>query len=283
MPYLNEQLQIIKFLQYIRGPFVDGILKGLNFLDTEYFISVLIAFIWIGISWRWGIRLGFLTIASGWVNALCKVGFALFRPYYYDPTLAVIRLNDFGFPSGGAQSAVLFGGLLVIFWKNRWSWVVAVLYFVILSLSRILLGVHFPLDIIGGWAIGAVLLLLFVVLYRPIERLTTQYPVHALLTVIAGAILLGTFHFDRKIAFLMSSCIAISLGIYFASRLNLYHSLPPRGWWRSFLAFFAIIIAAGLAGLIRWLVPSGLMADALQAALGGLWISFLFCLGLVKK
>ena len=63
--------------------------------------------------------------------------------------------KTFAFPSGHATNsmgAAIFFGLIY----RRWIW--ALLAFALVnSYSRIYLGVHYPLDILGGWVLGGAL------------------------------------------------------------------------------------------------------------------------------
>ncbi|WP_172357756.1 phosphatase PAP2 family protein [Lactococcus insecticola] len=75
--------------------------------------------------------------------------------------------NGLSFPSGHASaSIVLYGALMVLICQRLQSselkWLVRVIFsiiIVLIGLSRIYLGVHFPTDILGGWLLGASLLL----------------------------------------------------------------------------------------------------------------------------
>ena len=58
-----------------------------------------------------------------------------------------------GFPSGHTALAAALALTLGYYWHHRYKWVVVALI-VGVSLSRIYLGVHLPLDIVGGFAIG---------------------------------------------------------------------------------------------------------------------------------
>ena len=62
------------------------------------------------------------------------------------------------FPSGHAMaSSALALSLIVIFWSTKWRWLVlagAIFYVVIIALTRLYLGVHYPTDILAGWAVS---------------------------------------------------------------------------------------------------------------------------------
>ncbi len=95
------------------------------------------------------------------------------RPHQLDPSLGILTASSNGFPSGAAQSSILLSGILIKEWSCPLKWIIAPIYVVIICISRMYLGLHFPLDIIGGLGIGALLLMLY--LYSPsLQRLNIQ-------------------------------------------------------------------------------------------------------------
>ncbi len=54
--------------------------------------------------------------------------------------------------------------------RRRWFWVLAGLLMVAIPVSRVYLGVHFPTDLLGGYLIGIVVLLLWLVYAPRLER-----------------------------------------------------------------------------------------------------------------
>ncbi len=87
------------------------------------------------------------------LNIAAKHAFARIRPALWD---SISPETTFSFPSGHAMgSATLACVLIALAWGTRWRWPVVVLagaFVVAVGLSRVYLGVHYPSDILAGWA-----------------------------------------------------------------------------------------------------------------------------------
>jgi undecaprenyl-diphosphatase len=80
-----------------------------------------------------------------------------------EPHLVVVKTSSF--PSGHATSSMIFylTLALVLSVGTRWHRVAvaaAVLLSLLIGASRVMLGVHWPSDVIGGWAFGMLWVLL---------------------------------------------------------------------------------------------------------------------------
>ena len=163
-------MEYIHYIQQFRNPHLDAFFKFLDFFDRQEFFFILIPLIWLGVGWKSGLRLFYILFFSALSNQALKAIFAEPRPFILDPSVGIIHVSGYSFPSGAAQTAVLLAGILIVSWKNPWKWPLAISYFLLISFSRVYLGVHYPQDIIGGWLIGALLLLFYIYLYPIIEE-----------------------------------------------------------------------------------------------------------------
>ena len=102
------------------------------------------------------------SILGGWaLSSVLKLGIARPRPGVVQH---LVEVNDLSFPSGHAMlSAITYltlGALLSRLEQQRllryFFPLVAVFLTLIIGLSRIYLGVHYPTDVLGGWAAGTV-------------------------------------------------------------------------------------------------------------------------------
>jgi undecaprenyl-diphosphatase len=87
-----------------------------------------------------------------------------------EPHLVVVKTSSF--PSGHATSSMIFYLTLAIAltppaWR-RAAAACAILLSLLVGSSRLMLGVHWPSDVIGGWSFG---LLWVLMTLRPAERL----------------------------------------------------------------------------------------------------------------
>ena len=90
---------------------------------------------------------------AGLLNVAAKQSFARDRPTLWE---SISPETTFSFPSGHAMgSATLACVLIALAWGTRWRWPVLVLagaFAFAVGLSRVYLGVHYPSDILAGWA-----------------------------------------------------------------------------------------------------------------------------------
>jgi undecaprenyl-diphosphatase len=122
-------------------------------------------------------KVGFPAALAGGAGSLVHTGIkylvARARP---DEVNWLITEDGFSFPSGHANASLIFYlflmvvvGRVLILQNNRAAAVLLrillVLLVLLIGLSRIYLGVHYPSDVFGGWMLGMALLILFLGIY----------------------------------------------------------------------------------------------------------------------
>jgi membrane-associated phospholipid phosphatase len=126
--------------------------------------------LWYAGRGRLGLVLLLIALVGRGLSEVQKYWIARVRPDL-EPHLVVVKTSSF--PSGHATSSMIFCLTLALALAGHTRWGrVAAAFAVILSLligtSRVMLGVHWPSDVIGGWAFGMFWVL---VTFRPAERL----------------------------------------------------------------------------------------------------------------
>jgi membrane-associated phospholipid phosphatase len=140
-----------------------------SFFGTENFFLLLLPALYWCMEGGIGLRVGIILLLSVSVNDAVKMVFHGPRPYWYSTD--VIRYaseTSFGVPSGHAQIAFGVWGMLAASIRKWWGWPIAILIIVMIGISRLYLGVHFPHDVILGWLIGALLLWLVLRFWKPV-------------------------------------------------------------------------------------------------------------------
>lgn len=104
---------------------------------------------------REGLFAGIAIIGSALLNQGAKQLFARARPTLWE---SIAPEDTFSFPSGHAMGSITLAMVLVLLaWHTRWRWSVTLpmaAFVAMVGLSRVYLGVHFPSDILSGWAIA---------------------------------------------------------------------------------------------------------------------------------
>lgn len=177
---MDRQLQMIQHLAEYRTPLLNAFFESLNFFDTDYFYLLMIPISWAVLGKKFGSRIVFMIMLSGIVNFFIKDIFQIPRPFTIDPSIGLIYAPGYSFPSGAAQGTVLISGILYNEFRKKWMIPILAAYILLVSFSRNYLGVHYPIDILGGWIVGGVLLLFYFFVYlkleKPFSKMRPGYP-----------------------------------------------------------------------------------------------------------
>jgi len=146
---------LIRWLQSFSAPWLDSLAVSITHVGSHYAYMFILLFIYWCVDRNVGRRLTGLLLTSFWFNGMIKEYLILPRP---DPALVrhlVTELSP-GFPSGHAQGAMTMWGYLAIAFRRRWLTVLCVAMILLIGVSRLYVGVHFPGDVLGGWVLGLV-------------------------------------------------------------------------------------------------------------------------------
>lgn len=158
LPWIWGEKTAIRWVQNL--PFDIWIWKFFSFLGEGGFLffAVIALGFWIS---RSQLRVLLLALVfSTWINGLLKHFFASPRPFELFPELQKFGAHGYGFPSGHAQTAFVFGATLA-FWpyraksRDRKLWTLPfMLVGFATALARVAGGAHSFLDIAGGAFLG---------------------------------------------------------------------------------------------------------------------------------
>jgi hypothetical protein len=147
---------ILNFRTDALTSFFLGISKYVNYYSYMFIIAV---GYWISLRNKPFVHLGFLFPFAVLLNTTLKGILQIPRP---DESLRLVKTFGVnGFPSGDAQLSSVFWLILFVSWKNSRLRYLCLLPIVLISFSRVYLGVHSIYDVMGGIALGALIVYLF--------------------------------------------------------------------------------------------------------------------------
>ena len=174
---LQWGLDFIRHVQSFANPSLTFFMRLVTNLGSAAVSMILISFVYWCVDEKKGLRLGAVVLISDWINVSLKFLLNQPRPFFkgYDPSVGMISERLGGFPSGHAQNSLVMWTVTASLGINspgtrKSLFGIAALICLLVSFSRIYLGVHFPTDILGGWILGAIVLCGYFKLVPVIEK-----------------------------------------------------------------------------------------------------------------
>ena len=174
--YFDFEPALMIWLQSHMGTAAQAAASFFTLLGNETFMIAVLGFLYWCYDKEFGKKVGTALLAGLVFNALVKCLVMRRRPYMDHAEIKCLKkvtsgadLNDikeqgYSFPSmHSTNSAVLYGMLPEGFAKTRATGVLrvlAVLLPLLIGLSRVLLGVHYPTDVLCGWLVGIAIVLI---------------------------------------------------------------------------------------------------------------------------
>ncbi|MDQ3321968.1 MAG: phosphatase PAP2 family protein [Acidobacteriota bacterium] len=162
----------INFDETVRGaihqtatPFLTGLMKIFSFLGSTAFLvalGLIVAAALYRLKHNRGLVLFLITtLGEAVLLTALKLSFRRARP---EPFFGYALPSSYSFPSGHSLSSFCFYGILAWLITARTEnrnlkilvWILTVLLVLLIGLSRIYLGVHYPSDVLAGYAAGLV-------------------------------------------------------------------------------------------------------------------------------
>ena len=165
--YFDWEVKLIEWLQQNMGAAGSFAARAASFIGGETVSLLLLIVMLFCYKKEAGKRVARTVLtASMWFPMIKNVVLRV-RPYMAHPdrikVLQVVESDadpmdivqqGYSCPSGHAATAASLFGSAAYEIRKRWMWFIAVIMPLLIGFSRIAVGVHYPTDVLAGWAIG---------------------------------------------------------------------------------------------------------------------------------
>ena len=186
--YFDWEVDLIEWIQNAMGSVGEAISKVVTFLGGETCLLIILLVMLFCYKKEAGKRCGFTILAASmWFPMIKNIALRV-RPYMAHPdrvkVLSVVEPDadpmdivqqGFSFPSGHCASAVAIYGGVARELKKRWIWIVAAVIALLIGVSRFIVGVHYPTDVLVGWAVGILAILFSILMEKVVKQEWLRY------------------------------------------------------------------------------------------------------------
>lgn len=183
---MEWEASLIEWLQGTLGDFGTAVSKVFSMIGGETVSLVILLVILFCYSKEAGKRCGLTILAASVWFPMIKNVVRRSRPYMdyedrirwkilpeegSDPSQAMdLKVQGYSLPSGHAAMSVALYGSAAREIRKKWIRVIAVVLPLLIGISRFVVGVHYPTDVLTGWAVGLAAVGIFAFLEKAVPN-----------------------------------------------------------------------------------------------------------------
>ncbi|HEY8892181.1 MAG TPA: phosphatase PAP2 family protein [Clostridium sp.] len=265
------QIEIIKFIQSITSPFADMVFQLITMTGEETFYIVVASTIFWCVNKKFGYKLGFALLTGTIVNTALKDIVNSARPIGISGirSLRLETATGQSFPSGHTQGSTIFWISFINQIRKRWIYVIGILVISLVGFSRMYLGVHYPIDIVGGIVIGIIWTFISNFIFEYSEANGNPW----IFMIIIMPMLIGLIFLRQKTYYSISGTV---LGFYIGYILETKYVLYDVNSTR-LKQVIKLVLGLGvlltLKGGLKVILPISIFSDFFRYFIVGLWIT----------
>lgn len=192
--YFEWEVRLMEWLQCGMGSVGAIIAQILTACGEELVLILLLGFVYWCYDKEFGKFVGVNIVVGLTWNPMLKNVVLRRRPYFDHSSIRCIRPAEpkadimdiseqgFSFPSGHSTNGVIAYGSMPVYKKNKALTVLGIAMPLLIGLSRVMLGVHYPTDVLVGWLMGGIVVGLVSWLQKKVQR---KWILHLVLFVTA--------------------------------------------------------------------------------------------------
>ena len=251
--YFPWEVDLIAWLQQTMGSVGTAAAKAASFIGGETMSLLLLIIMLFCYKKESGKRIAKTVLtASVWFPMIKNVVLRV-RPYMaHEDKIKVLEIVEadadpmdiiqqgYSFPSGHGATAVSLFGSIGRELRKRWMWTLAVVLPLLIGFSRIAVGVHYPTDVLAGWAVGLGAIGFNILLEKMVKREWLHY-------VILLAITLPGIFWCQSRDFFTALGLLIAAAAAFPYEEKHIRFSDTRNYW-------AMVLAANLVRTARYAI-----------------------------
>lgn len=267
---MNIQIQILQFFEQIRTEPITLIMTTITMMAESLFIVAILAGLYWCVDKVKGKRLAWMVLFNFVGNGIIKNLIQMPRPFEMGVVVPIRAetATSFSFPSGHTQTATSFwyGAMLML--RTKAVYIVGSCLILLTALSRMYLGVHWPMDVLGAIFFGVIFTLLA---NKLVDEQGKIKEVH-LIGVSVIMLLVMIFNVDADLYKGIAALWGMTCGAYIEQKYIQFEAVQP-------LKIQVKKVVIGLVGLIliyvvcSKLLPAVKVVKMIKYALLLLWIT----------
>lgn len=149
-------MELIKFIQQFSNPFLDVFFSIITNLGGQTIGIITSLFLFWCIDKKLGFKFLYAMLFSFSLNNILKGFFNAKRPIGTEGIISgeINTATGSSFPSGHSQGNGTAFAFLMNQYRNKFVWIVGIAMLILVPISRLYFGVHWPIDVIMGTLIG---------------------------------------------------------------------------------------------------------------------------------
>ena len=180
--FFQWEVSLMVWLQDHLGTVGEKVAEFFTMFGGEAVLVAIVGMLYWGLDKKTGRKIGLSLLLSFTLGTMIKNILVRRRPYFDHKDIACLKpvskgadiydisAQGFSMPSGhSTNSAAVFGGIAAQK-RKPWLTVLGIGLPLAVGISRVCLGVHYPTDVLMGWALGSAVMLLAAVLDEKVQN-----------------------------------------------------------------------------------------------------------------
>lgn len=195
--FLSWEVDLMEWLQTHLGDAWISFMSFFSLFGEELPLILIVGFVYWSYDKNLGRKVGLTAIMGLIWNTMIKNIVMRRRPYFDHENVNILRIVEpeadiydisaqgYSLPSAHSTNAVTVFGSLAINLRKRWFTVLAIMIPLLTGISRFVVGAHYPTDVLAGWLLGLIAVLLVQLLQKRVKNMLVLYGI-LLVTALPG-------------------------------------------------------------------------------------------------